>query len=89
MFFYVYILESLKDNKRYIGYTQNLPKRIEEHKKGYSSATKHRLPMKLIYFEACLDESDARRREIYLKSTRGLKFLVKRIKSYYSKKSNL
>jgi len=28
MFFYVYVLESLKDYKRYIGYTNNLKKKI-------------------------------------------------------------
>lgn len=83
MFFYVYVLESLKDKQRYIGYTTNLPKRIKEHRKGLSFSTKPRLPMKLIYFEACLNQNDAMRRENYFKSTRGRRFLAKRLKSYY------
>ena len=86
MFFYVYILESIKDKKRYIGYTTNLVRRVEEHKKGLSIATRPRLPMKLIYFEACVNQEDAKRREFYLKTTRGRRFLAKRLKSYYQSK---
>jgi putative endonuclease len=83
---WVYILESLKDKQRYVGYTTNLVRRLEEHKKGLSFATKPRLPMKLIYFEACVNKEDAQRREFYLKTTRGRRFLVKRLKSYYQSK---
>ena len=83
MLFYTYVLESLKDRKRYIGFTHNLRKRIEEHQKGLSFSTKPRLPFKLIYFEACTNEVDARRREGYLKTTRGNHFLVKRLIEYY------
>lgn len=86
MFFYIYILESAKDKKRYVGYTTNIVRRIEEHKKGLSFATRPRLPMKLIYFEACTNEEDAKRREFYLKTTRGRRFLAKRLKSYYQSK---
>ena len=86
MFFYVYVLESLKDKKRYIGYTSSLRRRIEEHQKGFSFATKPRLPMKLIYFEACTNDNDAKRREGYFKTTRGHRFLAKRLKLYYQSK---
>ena len=86
MFFYVYVLESLRDKKRYIGYTNNLKRRIEEHNQGKSFSTKPRLPMKLIYFEACTNQQDAERREEYLKTTRGRRFLAKRLKTYYQSK---
>ena len=86
MFFYVYVLESLKDKKRYIGYTSSLRRRIEEHQKGLSFTTKPRLPMKLIYFEACINDNDAKRREGYFKTTRGRRFLAKRLKLYYQSK---
>lgn len=82
MFFYVYVLESLKDNQRYIGYTNNLKDRIKEHENGKSFSTKPRLPVKLIYFEGCLDEIDAKRRERYLKTTQGRRFLGLRLKNY-------
>ncbi|MFZ5391202.1 MAG: GIY-YIG nuclease family protein, partial [Patescibacteria group bacterium] len=34
MFFYTYVLQSLKDNNNYIGYTKDLVKRVKEHKLG-------------------------------------------------------
>ena len=89
MLFYVYILESAKDGKRYIGFTNNIRRRLEEHQKGESFSTKYRLPMKLIYLEGCLSEVDARRREKYLKSTRGDRFLNKRLIHYYLIKAKL
>jgi putative endonuclease len=79
VFFYVYVLESLKDNKRYIGYTSNLKRRLEEHNQGKSFSTKFRLPFKLIYFEGCLYDLDAKRRERYLKTSQGRKFLGLRL----------
>jgi len=82
VFFYVYVLESLKDRDRYIGYTNNLRKRSEEHKKGLSFSTKFRLPFRLIYFEGCLNEQDAKRREDYLKTTQGRRFLGLRLQEY-------
>jgi putative endonuclease len=87
VFFFVYVLESLKDGKRYIGYTNNLKKRIEEHKEGLTFSTKPRLPFKLIYFEGCLNQEDAKRRERYLKGTQGRRFLGLRLIQYqYQKK---
>ena len=71
MFFYIYVLESLGDGDRYIGFTTNLPKRIKEHEKGLSFSTKPRLPMKLIYFEACVNRDDTMRREKYFKTDKG------------------
>jgi len=82
MFFYIYVLESFKDHERYIGYTNNLKKRLEEHKKGLSFSTKFRLPFKLIYFEGCLNMQDAKRRERYLKTTQGRRFLGLRLQDY-------
>lgn len=82
MFFYVYVLESLRDGHRYIGFTNNLKKRIEEHENSKVFSTKSRLPIRLIYFEGCLDEIDAKRREHYLKTTQGRRFLGLRLISY-------
>jgi len=86
MLFWVYVLESSKDKKRYIGFSTNLKKRLEEHKKGVVFSTRPRLPMKLIYLEACTNFDDAKRREEYLKTTRGRRFLAKRLKTYYQSK---
>lgn len=81
-FFYVYVLFSIKDGKRYIGFTKDLRKRFQEHNDGKVFSTCYRRPLKLIYYEACLSEEDARRREGYLKVTGGRRFLSKRLKSY-------
>jgi putative endonuclease len=89
MFFYVYVLESLKDGQRYTGYTHNLKRRLEEHNQGKSFATKFRLPFKLIYFEGCLYSEDAKRRENYLKTSQGRKFLGLRLIHYKSVKPAL
>ena|SRR3989344_335105 len=82
LYYWVYVLESIKDKKLYIGYTNNLKRRIEEHKRGLNFSTKYRLPFQLIYFEGCTNEQDAKRREHYLKTTRGRIFLSLRLKEY-------
>ena len=53
------------------GFTPDLKSRIAKHQKGLVKATKHRIPVKLIYYEAYESEIDARRREIYLKGGKG------------------
>ncbi len=80
--YYVYVLQSQKDKNFYIGFTNNLQKRIEEHNSGISKATKGRRPLKLIYYEFCLNRQDAMRREKYLKTTWGKRYIKNRIKSY-------
>lgn len=80
--YYVYILRSEKDNKNYAGYTKNLKLRFEEHQKGKVESTKNRRPLKLIYYEACLNQQDATHREKYLKTYHGKMFLKNRLKSY-------
>jgi len=82
MFYYVYVLQSLKDSKFYTGYTENLKLRFEEHQKGRVASTRDRRPLKLIYYEACLNQKDARHREKYLKTYFGKMFLKNRLKSY-------
>lgn len=80
--YYTYILLSLKDNKFYTGYTKNLKLRFEQHSKGLVDSTKNRLPLKVIYYEACLNQQDATHREKYLKTYHGKMFLRNRLKSY-------
>ena len=77
--FYVYILLSLKDKKFYVGMSADLKPRIAEHKRGHVKSTKHRLPIKLICYEAYLTKEEAEKRELYLKSSDGKKDLRKRL----------
>lgn len=75
--FYVYILKSLKDNRIYTGFTSNLKHRAKEHNSGKVKSTKHRRPLKLIYYEAYLSKKDAQERENYLKSGGKAKNVIK------------
>ncbi|MCK3683809.1 GIY-YIG nuclease family protein [Maribellus sp. YY47] len=83
-YYWVYVLQSKKDGKKYTGYTQNLPLRFEAHQKGKVPSTKHRRPFELIYFEGCLNKEDALKREKYLKSYYGKMYLGNRLKSYFT-----
>jgi putative endonuclease len=75
--YYVYVLYSLKDKKFYIGFTNNLKLRYQEHEKGEVISTRSRQPLKFIYFEAYINEVNARKRELFYKSGRGRETLHK------------
>lgn len=73
--FIVYILLSEKDNKRYIGFTDNIERRLTEHNLGKVKSTKNRQPLKLIYTEQYENKSYAMKREKYFKTHPGRNFL--------------
>lgn len=78
--YYVYVLQSKKDKSLYIGFTQDLKKRLFEHDKGLCSSTKNKKPFYLVFYEAYAPEIDARTRERRLKQFKNAyKELVKRI----------
>jgi len=83
--FYTYVLKSKKNDNLYIGYTNNLTRRFEEHNQGINISTKPYIPWKIIYYEACLDVEDAKRREGYFKTTQGRRLLKRRLKEYFYK----
>lgn len=63
---------------------KDLRKRFNQHNNGQSTWTKRGIPWEIIYYEACLDEDDARAREKYLKSGSGRKYLSTRLKRFLS-----
>ncbi len=77
--YFTYVLLSQKDSKFYIGFTSNLKERFEEHSHGFVPSTKDRRPLKLVYYEACLVQNDAIKREKYFKTGFGRRFLKSRI----------
>jgi len=83
--YYIYILFSKKDKKLYIGFTPNLKLRIEKHNKGFVVSTKDRRPLKLIYYEAYYNQSDAKRREKFLKGGKGHNELKTQLKEVFKK----
>ena len=82
--FYVYVLKSLADGGLYIGCTGDLKNRMKSHANGNVESTQKRLPMDLIYYEACNHKDDAFRREKYLKTTYGRRYIKRRLKSYFT-----
>lgn len=79
---YVYMLRSIRDGRFYTGYTTNLEKRLGEHNAGKVFSTKNRYPLELMYYEACRHKEDALRRERYLKTTYGKRYIKNRIRGY-------
>jgi putative endonuclease len=75
--YFVYILQSEKDKKRYIGFTENLERRLSEHNSGLAKSTRNRKPLKLIYFEEFENKADAMKREKEIKAKKG-KFIIPR-----------
>ena len=65
--FYVYVLKSNKDDKLYIGYTNNLRRRVSEHNNGKNFSTKNRGTFSLVYYESYKSQKDATTREKQLK----------------------
>lgn len=88
MFYYVYILECIIENKRflYIGYSKNLSLRIKRHLNGEIKTTKKFDKIKLIYYEACINKKDAIKREAQLKTGFGRGYINRRLKSYFNKR---
>jgi len=82
MFFYIYILQSEKDKMFYTGYTNDLRERLKMHNDGMVQSTKNRIPLRLIYFEGCLNQQDATHREKYLKTSWGKRYIKERMKNY-------
>ena len=83
--YFVYILFSEKDKLLYTGFTPNLQSRFKAHVNGFVKATKHRRPLRLIYYEAYTNELDARKREAYLKGGNGKHSLKIQLLETYKK----
>lgn len=77
--YYTYVLRSQKDQKLYIGWTDNLEYRFNQHNKGLVNATKYRVPLDLVYYEACLSKDSAILREKQLKTGFGRAYLKRRL----------
>ena len=69
--FVVYVLKSLKDGRHYIGYTNDIGRRLSDHNRGESRSVRNRGPFEIIYKEVCRDEIFAKKRERQIKSYKG------------------
>jgi len=65
--YHVYLLKSKKNNTFYVGYTNNIKRRLQEHNTGLVEYTKKFRPWSLIYYETFVSLKDAKLREKSLK----------------------
>jgi putative endonuclease len=79
---YTYVLRSDHDQRFYTGTTRDLRGRIKLHADGRVRSTVYRRPLTLVYYEACLDADDAFRRERFLKTGKGKRFIRNRLASF-------
>lgn len=78
--YYVYLLKSSKNGETYVGSTNDLKRRVEEHNSGHSASTRRYMPWTLLYYEAYIDEHMARIRESRLKHNgNAIRELKKRV----------
>ena len=77
MNYFVYILRSLKEGSFYIGYTDNLDRRLEEHNLGKARYTKKKKPWEIFYFEIFRSKREALKREKFLKKQKNTSFYMK------------
>ncbi len=73
--FYVYVLRSQRDSSLYIGLTQDLPRRLQQHNRGHGRSTRAKRPFVLLLFERFETRAAARAREKYYKSGFGREIL--------------
>ena len=85
--FFVYVLQSLKDKKLYIGYTDNLAERFKKHNDGQVKSTNPLKPFKIIYYEAHQNKYDAIVKEKFLKTGWGYNYLKRSLKNYFEAKT--
>jgi len=72
---HIYVLKSLKDGKFYVGMSENPKRRLLDHNSGMTQSTRSRRPFEIIYEEECGDRKIARKKEKYMKSGAGRKFI--------------
>ncbi len=84
-FYYVYVLQNTDRNYLYIGFSTNLKSRLYSHNKGKNKSTKPYIPLELIHYEAYRSIKDAKRREKYLKSSKGRTTLLTMLKYFLFK----
>lgn len=86
-FYYVYVLRSLIKDFIYVGFSENLKVRVQQHNNKEELSTKPYVPFELIHYEAYKNIKDAKRREGYFKTTKGKSTLRIMLKEYFNQKN--
>jgi len=77
--YYVYILNSKKDNSLYTGSTEDLKRRMVEHNNGKTPSTAPKRPWELLYYEAYQTKTLARKTELFYKTSQGRRQIKKKL----------
>ena len=83
-----YVLLSDKDGRFYTGCTAELRARLREHTAGKVQSIAYRTPLALVYYEACVNAEDAFRRERFLKTGKGKRYLRNRLVRFFVGRRN-
>ncbi len=81
--YFVYIIQSIKDNSWYYGFSENPEVRLVFHNAGQSTFTKRKIPWELIFKRSFDSKSDALKFERYLKKTRNKTFILKEYSRFF------
>lgn len=82
---YVYVLQSIKNNTLYTGITNDLKRRFSEHNRGHGGKyTEDNMPYELIFYEAYLNKKDAMKAEKFFKTGYGREVLKDKLKYYFN-----
>jgi len=79
--YFVYILMSDRDKRTYVGFSDNIERRLTQHNAGQVTATKHRRPLRIFHLEEVQTIKEAKERERWWKSGRGRNELKKLFKT--------
>ncbi len=77
--FYVYVLRSVPSGRFYIGSTENIENRLNEHNNGEVKATRSYRPWNIVYTESFVTRSEAYRRERQIKNWKNPDFMVRKL----------
>ncbi len=81
----VYVLQSKKDGALYVGYTKDIHSRLNLHNTRQVASTRSKVPWKLIYLESYISQKDAMRRELYLKTGWGRRYIQKTLEDTFNR----
>ena len=79
---FIYIIQSLKDKRFYVGCTSDVEKRLAKHNAGVVRSTKSRKPFILLYTEHYPDRYQAFRMERFYKSAKGKREIREKLKHW-------
>ena len=81
MTYFVYVIGSYKNYrlKTYVGYTNNLKKRLDLHNKGKGAKSTRGRVWRVIYTEKYVTENEAKSREYYIKKNRKFRNIIKKL----------